>query len=142
MWGDVTFDLGVIGYLYPGSTDDFGEYDYWEGYAKASFAPVEGVSLGVAAYYSPEFTTESGDAVYIEANGSWTLSDSLANSGAIGQQTADAPIFSGEDKYMTCNVGGTFTAWGFGFDLRYVGTDVDNLVIADDRADFTIKHAM
>lgn len=142
VWGNVTFDLGVIGYLYPGSTDDFSEYDYWEGYAKASFSPVEGASLGVAAYYSPEFTTESGDAVYIEANGSWTLSDSFAISGAVGQQTVDTPIFAGEDQYVTWNVGGTLTAGGFSFDMRYVGTDVENLAIADDRAVFTVKRAM
>lgn len=63
-------------------------------------------------------------------------------SGAVGQQTVDTPIFAGEDQYMTWNVGGTPMAWGFSLGLRYVGTDVENLAIADDRAVFTLKQAL
>jgi uncharacterized protein (TIGR02001 family) len=140
--GPLALDFGVIGYLYPGSTNDFGEYDYWEGYAKASMAPTERTSVGVAAYYSPEFTTEAGDAWYVEANGSTNLSEAIAISGAVGYQTADAAIFGGEDSYTTWNVGGTLSAHGFGFDLRYHVTDIDDLPIADDRVVFTIRRSL
>lgn len=140
--GPVSLDLGVIGYLYPGSTDDFGNYDYWEGYAKASVAPTERTTLGVATYYSPDFTNESGNAWYVEANGAAALSDALSVSGAIGHQTVDTAIFAGEDSYTTWNAGATYTTHGFAFDVRYVGTDLDNLPIANDRVVLTIKRAL
>lgn len=140
--GPFSLDLGVIGYLYPGSTDDFGNYDYWEGYARASVAPTQHTTLAVAAYYSPDFTNESGEAWYVEANGSAALSDALSVSGAVGYQTVDTPIFASTDHYTTWNVGATYTTHGFGFDLRYVGTDLDNLSAADDRVVFTIKRSL
>jgi uncharacterized protein (TIGR02001 family) len=140
--GPVSLDLGVIGYLYPGSTDDFGNYDYWEGYAKANIAPTQHTTLGVAAYYSPDFTNESGDAWYVEANGSAALSDALTISGAVGHQTVDTPIFAGQDSYTTWNAGASYATHGFTLDLRYVGTDLDDLPIADDRVVFTIKRTL
>src|SRR5262249_22084543 len=37
--GPVSWDLGVIGYFYPNSTDALGEFDYYEGEAAASIKP-------------------------------------------------------------------------------------------------------
>jgi uncharacterized protein (TIGR02001 family) len=139
----ITFDLGVIGYLYPGASDDGAEFDYWEIYAKPSFSPAEGVTLGGALYYSPEFTGESGDGFYYEVNGAFAATPTLTLSGAVGQQTVDlSGFFAGEDSYTTWNAGGTLSAMGLGFDLRYVGTDVDGPSIYDDRVVFSIKRAM
>lgn len=141
--GPVAFDVGIIGYLYPGAADDAAELDYWEGYVKPSIALSDQFTLGGALYYSPEFTGESGDAFYYEVNGAFTASDALSFSGAVGMQTVDTDgFFFGEDEYMTWNVGGTYSALGLGFDLRYVGTDVDNVEIADDRVIFSVKKAM
>ena len=58
--GPVNFDVGIIGYLYPGAADDGAELDYWEGYVKPSIAVSDQVTLGGAIYYSPEFTAEIG----------------------------------------------------------------------------------
>jgi uncharacterized protein (TIGR02001 family) len=141
--GPVSWDIGVIGYLYPGASDDGAEFDYWEVYAKPSISVAEGATVGAAVYYSPEFTGESGDGLYYEVNGAVALSDVLSISGAIGQQQVDqSGFFAGEDSYTTYNVGGTLTAMGLGFDLRYVGTDVDNAPVYDDRIVFSIKKAM
>jgi uncharacterized protein (TIGR02001 family) len=141
--GPVNFDVGIIGYLYPGAADDGAELDYWEGYVKPSIALSDSFTLGGALYYSPEFTGESGDGFYYEVNGAFTVNPSLAFSGAVGMQSVDTSgFFFGEDEYTTWNLGGTYTAMGLGFDLRYVGTDVDNVEIADDRVIFTVKKAM
>ena len=138
----VNIDVGVIGYLYPGAADDGAELDYWEGYIKPSIALTKNFTLGGALYYSPEFTGDSGDAFYYEVNGALALTDALSVSGAVGMQTVDTPFINGEDNYTTWNLGGTYSAMGLGFDLRYVGTDVDNVAIADDRVIFSIKKAM
>jgi uncharacterized protein (TIGR02001 family) len=141
--GGVAMDVGVLGYLYPGASDDGAELDYWELYAKPSIALTDTFTLGGALYYSPEFTGESGDGFYYEVNGTFVASPELAFSGAVGMQSVDTDgFFAGEDDYMTWNVGGTYSAMGLGFDLRYVGTDVDDVSIYDDRVIFSIKKAM
>jgi uncharacterized protein (TIGR02001 family) len=141
--GPVAMDVGVIGYYYPGASDDAAELDYYEGYVKPSIALSEQFTLGGAVYWSPEFTGESGDGVYYEVNGAFVASPELTFSGAVGMQSVDAAgFFAGEDDYTTWNAGGTYSAMGLGFDLRYVGTDVDNAAIYDDRVIFTIKRAM
>jgi uncharacterized protein (TIGR02001 family) len=141
--GGVNLDLGVIGYLYPGASDDGAELDYWEVYVRPSIALSENFTLGGAVYYSPEFTGESGDGWYYEVNGALAVSEALSLSGAVGFQSVDATgFFAGEEEYTTYNFGGTYSAMGLGFDLRYVGTDVDNAPIYDDRVVFSIKKAM
>ncbi len=141
--GPVNFDVGIIGYLYPSAADDGAELDYWEGYVKPSIALSDSFTLGGAIYYSPEFTGESGDGFYYEVNGAFTVNPSLSFSGAVGMQSVDTDgFFFGEDEYTTWNVGGTYNALGLGFDLRYVGTDIDDVEIADSRVIFSVKKAM
>ena len=120
--GPVSFDFGVIGYFYPGSTDTLGEYDYVEGKAAASFAPVEGLTLGAALYYSPEFFAETGDATYAELNGAYAVTGAVSVSGAYGAQRIDAGV-----DYDTWNLGASLTALGLKFDLRYTETDISGL---------------
>jgi uncharacterized protein (TIGR02001 family) len=155
--GPVTLDFGVIGYLYPNSADDSAETDYYEGYAKASIAPSKTVTLGVAGYYSPDFTLETDKAYYLEANGAVAVSDKLSLSAAYGYQKIDdvnGPSAGKlDDSYSTWNVGGTLTVKGFGLDLRYVDTSIsksDKIVTsgfateqnANGRVILTIKRAL
>ncbi len=132
--GPVSFDFGVLGYFYPGSTDAGGELDYWEGKAAASIAPVDGLTLGAALYYSPEFTLETGEALYLEANAAYAFSDAFSVSGAFGTQDVD---LAGD--YQTWNLGGSYSVNGFKFDLRYHDTDIAG---ADEIINFTISRAL
>lgn len=141
--GPVNMDFGFIGYLYPGAADSGAELDYWEIYVKPSVALSENFTLGGGIYYSPEFTGESGDGWYYEVNGALVVNDQFSLSGAVGRQSVDlAGFFAGEDDYTTYNFGGTLSGMGLTFDLRYVGTDVDNASIYDDRVVLTVKKAM
>ena len=141
--GGVAMDVGVLGYLYPNAQDDGAELDYWEVYAKPSIALTEQFTLGAGVFYSPEFTGESGDGLYYEVNGAFAVSPELSLSGAVGKQSVDTDgFFAGEDEYTTWNVGGTYSAFGLGFDLRYHGTDVDDVSIYDDRVIFSVKKAL
>src|SRR5262249_10525432 len=87
--GPVGLDLGVIGHFYPRSSDDAAEFDYFEPYVKASFTPAPGFTLGGAVNYSPEFFGETGNAIYGEINGAYTVSDVFSISGAVGMQKID-----------------------------------------------------
>lgn len=155
--GPLSLDFGVIAYLYPSSSDDAAETDYYEGYAKASVTPAEGFTLGAAAYYSPDFTLETDKAYYLEINGAYTVSDKLSVSAAYGYQKIDdvnGPAAGAlDDSYETWNIGGTYSVAGFGLDLRYVDTSLgssDRIITsgfateqnADGRVILTIKRAL
>jgi uncharacterized protein (TIGR02001 family) len=139
----LTLDVGAIGYLYPSASDDAAELDYWEFYVKPSYAVTDKFTIGGQVAYSPEFTGKSGDGLYGEINGAYAITPAFSVSGAVGYQKVDqAGFFAGKDNYTTWNVGGTYTWSGLGFDLRYVGTNVDNAPIYDDRVIFSIKKAL
>ena len=57
------------------------------------------------------------------------------------------PVDLDDDAYVTWNVGGTYSVGGFGLDLRYIGTDIDEAAAfggdySDDKFVFTIKRAL
>lgn len=116
--GAVTLDIGVIYYGYldqPSGAD----YDYWEGKVAAS-APAGPATFGAAVYYSPDFTANTGDAWYYEANATFPIPSSrFVVSGAIGHQTIEEA-----SDYTTWNLGVGFSLTdNLGFDVRYFDTD-------------------
>ena len=128
-----TVDLGAIYYGYLGQPDD-ANWDYFELKAAASraFGPA---TIGAAAFWSPEFTGETGNAWYTELNGAYDLGNGLSFTGAVGRQTIDV----GGD-YTTWNLGGVLNATdNVVLDLRYWDTDIDGLSIADERLVLTVK---
>lgn len=141
--GPVSFDLGLVGYFYPNSTNDYGDLDFFEAKAVATINPVEPLTLGAGLYYTPEFALNGGDGWYYEASGSYALTEAVALSGAVGHQSVDAPgyYFGIDDAYTTWNVGVTLSAGGFDLDLRYHDSDLDN-DITDSRVVATLSHAL
>jgi uncharacterized protein (TIGR02001 family) len=127
--GAVNLDFGVVGYFYPGADDDGAEFDYFEVSAAANTDITEQFNVGANVFYSPENYGETGEALYYEANATFTASDVLNFSAAIGQQTIDDVDGPGganvDDDYTTWNAGGTFATHGFEVDLRYHEADID-----------------
>lgn len=113
-----TFDLGVIAYLYADQPDG-ADYDYLEAKLGASRA-VGPATFGGALYYSPDFFGATEDeALYVEVNGGYALTDQLTVSGMVGRQTV-----SSDFDYTTANVGLAYTfAERFTLDGRYHATD-------------------
>jgi uncharacterized protein (TIGR02001 family) len=77
-WGPVSFDFGYVRYIY--SSNIFPAYG--EVYAKASFSPMEPLTLGVAIYANPENSDR-----YYEANASVDIHNGFSVSGAVGSNT-------------------------------------------------------
>lgn len=127
--GPITWDLGVIGYFYPGADDAAAEFDYFEGMAAGSFSVTEQFSAGGALYWAPENYGDTGSAWYYEINGELALNDATAISGALGNQTIEDPDgpfgAASEDDYTTWNVGLSHAMHGFQLDFRYHDTDID-----------------
>jgi uncharacterized protein (TIGR02001 family) len=153
--GPVTLDLGFVYYWYPNLDADGGtEADMLELKAAAGISPTENLALKASLFYSPDFTYTPGEeaGLYAEVAASYTVSDTIGVSGAIGNQSVDVDGYYGNagdptDNYTTFNVGATYSAYGFSFDLRYFDTDIeipgpsaDDL--AKGRGVFTIKRAL
>lgn len=120
--GPVSLDLGVIYYGYAGAPSG-ADYGYWEAKAAAS-APAGPATVGVAAYYSPDFFGAAGEAFYYEANAQVAIPQTKASvSGAVGRQWVEGP-----GDYTTWNVGvGYQLTDHLGLDVRYHDTDAHDL---------------
>lgn len=127
-----SLDFGLVGYLYVNQPDG-ADYDFVEFKAAASraFGPV---TLGAAAYYTPDYSGGIDDATYVEANAAWAFADKFTATAAVGNQD-----FDGFD-YTTWNAGVTFALTDkIALDGRYHDTDVDT-PISDDRFVASVKY--
>jgi uncharacterized protein (TIGR02001 family) len=113
----VNFDFGIVRYGYLGEAPGVQD-DYWEFKASASKG-FDRLTLGAAAYYSPDFFAGAGDAVYYEANAAYAVTPKLSVSGALGRQDVS---YAGD--YTTWNLGASFVITDHAsVDLRYWDTD-------------------
>ncbi len=115
--GPVALDVGVIYYGY-GNKPSGPDEAYWEAKVAGS-VPVGKGTIGAAVFYSPEFPFKTGEATYVEINGSVPLDDKWSFSGAVGHQSVVGPA-----DYTTWNLGvGYAVTPKIGVDLRYWDTD-------------------
>lgn len=114
----VSLDIGGIYYAYWNQPTGGPSVDYFEGYIKGTkaFGPV---TVGGSFYYSPDFTGETGDAEYYEANAAWAIDKQWSISGAVGRQEIEKAA-----GYTTWNAGVSYALSDhIALDLRYWDTD-------------------
>lgn len=134
--GPITFDLGVIYYTYPSARDKGAELDYFEIKVGASGTIWKDGTLGVTAYFSPEYTGKTGEV--------WTFEGTFAQvlpklrdivptfSATLGYNIGDdaaykAVIANGDDSYLYWNAGVSFAFHErFSIDLRYWDSNISN----------------
>jgi len=140
--GPVTFELGVIGYLYPNARDTFAvdgfkEQDYAEikGGASVVVPMVPALTVGGVVYYSPEYQGGQNEVWTTEASAAYTL-PTIAKftptiSGLIGAQYGEFEaigrgfqLANGKDELYYWNAGVTLAVEKFSFDFRYWDTNV------------------
>jgi uncharacterized protein (TIGR02001 family) len=117
--GPINWDIGLVGYFYPGADDSGAEADYMEGIVKGSMDLTEQFSLGGAVAYSPEYFGETGDATYWEINGGFAVSEATRFTAAYGVQDVDAA----PGDYSTWNIGVTHAVHGFTLGATYSDTE-------------------
>ncbi|CAN1573507.1 Conserved hypothetical protein CHP02001 [Caulobacteraceae bacterium] len=133
--GAVSFDFGALYYGYVNAPSG-SDYAFWEFKAAAS-VPAGPFTLGVAAFYSPEFFGGVGDSLYYEANAAVSPADKWTVTAAVGKQTLND--FSALD-YTTYNIG-----VGYAFtdkisgDLRFHDSDLGCGTICDSRVTVSLK---
>lgn len=145
-WGPLTFDLGVIYYMYPGANDDapgnpnhfFAELDYFEIKAGVSGSLARNLTAGVTVFYSPEYTGKQGAVTTVEGAIAYELPKFGAFTptigGLIGTSMGDYKAATntgfvaanGDDSYLYWNVGLSLGVDALTLDFRYWDTNIDN----------------
>lgn len=148
-WGPLTFDFGVIYYWYPGANDGAigPEVDYVELKAGVS-GTWNNLTLGGTIFYSPDYTTETGDTITLEGSAGYAFKAigpvTPSITGVIGTVLGDDPAFDAAfgGDYVYWNLGLVLAVDKFTFDFRYWDSNNDSPVWAglnDERFVFTAK---
>ena len=120
----LSYDVGVIGYLYP-DTDDL---DFVEIYGGLSYEFASGLGLGGMLYIDPDNET-----TYLDTSASYGFTDAFSADVTVGK------YLDGFDEYVNYSLGGTLSVEGVDFDLRLWATDIDNDELADERVVLTVS---
>jgi uncharacterized protein (TIGR02001 family) len=127
----LNFDVGVIGYLYPGANSSL-NYDYWEGKVAASY------DFGMAAVnaglnYSPDYFGGSGDALFSSVGLTVPIMKTgVSFVGTYGYQAIDNNArFAGIPDYGTWTAGLTYSWNNFTFAASYLDTSIGRSHCAD-----------
>lgn len=133
--GPVTFDFGVVYYVYPwGNPSDT---NYVEFKAGAEFSPVDKLTLTPVLWYAPDqdnyastYAIEGTAAYELPTVGIFTPTIS----GLVGYTEADSDgtFFGPSDEYTYWNAGLALAVEKFTFDFRYWDTDLDSGSGLDD----------
>lgn len=141
--GPISFDVGLVGYLYPDASDNTAEFDYWEGYVKPTIRLSDQLTVGGAVYYTSEFSGGAGQGTYVELSGALALSPDLTLSGAAGIQTVEQQgFFLGRDEYANWNFGVAYAVGGITVDVRYVDTDIEGSSPYGERVILSLKRSL
>ncbi len=123
-----SFAIGGIYYAYPGSAPGT---SYVEGFAAWS-AQAGPASVGAGVYLSPDFTLDSGFAVYSQANASFPIVDELALNLQGGRQWIDDNAAAGLPDYWRWSAGLAYTYDLFTVSITYEDTDVSEGLCASN----------
>lgn len=140
-YAGVTYDVMVLGYIYPGADDaldqDFVEFSLAAGYDFEILSASAGVAI------SPDFYASSGVGTHITAGVGIPIPlDLLAKYNIAVDSNFGYQDISSGGSYVHWNVGLGAQLLGFGLDLRYFGNDIDSRAnVDDDRAVFTFSRS-
>lgn len=136
--GPVTFDFGVLGYLYPQDSN----LNTWEVKAAGTVAAESGLAATVSLFYSPEVGNDGPSSLYSELAVSAPIPGatigpfSLSVGASVGNYAFDNP---GVD-YTNWKVGITAaTESGWAIEAAYTDTDLDGVETAEGRGILTLK---
>ena len=122
----ISWDVGVIGYIYP-DTDDL---DFLEVYGGLGYS-FDVFNIGGYVYYDPDNET-----VYADASAGFSATENLSIDVTAGK------YLDGFDEYANFSIGGTFSTEYADFDLRVWGTDVDGDALAAERIVLTVSRSL
>jgi uncharacterized protein (TIGR02001 family) len=125
VFGPLTVETGLAYYSYPGSGIDI---SYLEYYVAPRYALISKLTIGLNAYYAPDYSRTGAWENYDSINAEYTFDSGLAISGELGRQsfgTTNATATAAAHKlpnYTYWNLGFSYTYKALTFDLRYFAT--------------------
>lgn len=125
--GPVEFDIGWVGYFYPGQSKPTGTQlnEYHEVVFKASYEIEPFKFLGTFAY-SPNFFGRSGNGFYLEGGVDVDLPFEFTGFGRVGHQWIERNPRFGTPDYLWYGVGvSREIAYGFTAAVGWYGTNID-----------------
>jgi uncharacterized protein (TIGR02001 family) len=140
-WGDITFDFGVIGYLYPGVNVDHAqnlfEQNYVEFKAGASKTVFNDITWSSTIFVSPDYIGETGTTITFEDTVSKPLykyhAIEFTGSASLGytdfldkDKIPGIPSPGSLDSYYYYNVGVTAAFSKFSLDFRWWDTSLND----------------
>jgi len=137
----ISYDLGVLRYIYDGE-----DYDWNEFYGSVGYSFF---SLGVA--YSSDVYGSDEDGIYYSLGFDYDLPANFALSAGVGYYDYDTAVYGAgnPDSAVDYRIGVSKELAGFGFDVTYYDTDSDGETlyngtdeVADGRVVFTISKSM
>ncbi|WP_020188187.1 TorF family putative porin [Methylopila sp. 73B] len=132
-WDAFTLDVGGLYYYYPGedTPGPLKQLDYWEIYAKPSYAFGNFGSITGNVYWTSDFVNTGSDALYLSAIGKVNIPlDTIPDvgfyvSGEFGKQWIDRSRgFALAEDYLTWNLGVGATYKAATIEFRYSDSDL------------------
>lgn len=138
--GEVGYDVGVLYYGYPHSTDaeaGGGQFDFLEFYGSVSYA---GGKLGLA--YADDFFGETGKSIYVYGDYAKEVAG-FGLSAHVGLNLLDDEFYGPgllleEDSYVDYKVGVSKAVQGVTVELAYMGSDLDDAFVPDGEGTFVL----
>lgn len=128
--GGVAWDVGLIYYTYPDSGGS--DLDFLELKGGLSYEFESGLGVSGTAWYDPDNKN-----FYTEAGAGFSPMENFSVDATLGYYNFDA----GGD-YTNWTLGGTLSLPAFDVGVRYTGTDVDSVSIADDRIVLVLSRSL
>lgn len=143
-WGPLTFDFGVIGYVYPSERQFLDSFtggiltpkdtDFLEVAGKVSWAVNDSFTLGSGVFHTQDFLNSGADATYVNLTAKYTIPETIlpagfAISGELGHYSLGTvdQYLGGLNlvDYTYWNAGVSYTWKNITLDLRYHDTDLN-----------------
>ena len=140
--GDVSYDANINHVLFPDAGSDL-NYDYTEFHIDFSYT-LQGIDLGLAYDYSPDYFFKTGDAHNYHVNVGHTFPNDFDITGTVGRQTISDNAKMGFEDYTHYTLSLSYPIADFDVSINYSNTDLDNAdaIDGDDRVYFTLSKTL
>ena len=140
--GEVSYDANINYVLFPGANSDL-NYDYTEFHIDFSYT-LQGIDLGLAYDYSPNYFFKTSDAHNYEVSVGHTFPNDFELTGSVGRQTIKDNALMGFEDYTYYTLSLSYPVADFDMSINYSSTDLVNAdaIDGDDRVYFTLSKTL
>ena len=130
--GKLAYDVGVLGYYYPGADSSL-NYDYYEGSLAVGY-DFDVASVSTSVNVSPNYFGDSGTASYFAGAVDVPVTEALSLSAHAGRQYIERNARYGTPDYTDWSLGANYDWQDYSFGVQYVDTNMGLSECADNCA--------